>query len=326
MKIHFIEWNSEYERMMTSALKKEFNVHTIYNVKKHYKSVHALLPGKGLKRWHQRLHSSIKFRHIGKDDIVICNGYSAFLMLDFLALLNCKKILVLRDSVAALTAKRRRLKLLAEDENYLDRAMPVFDVIYSFDPEDCRKYGLSFVSQFLPFTRNDIAVQAAERVNAPTEHSCFYVGGYDQYRAGLINDLAPVLRENHCQPDFYLVGGDEEDPKYSAFCINEKISYQQNIEKLKRSSVVLEINKPGQSGLTLRALEAMAFNKKLITNNASIKDYDFYHPDKIFIWGEDDRTSMARFLLSEHQKTDLALLESYCADGMLKTLTGTAVE
>lgn len=326
MKIHFIEWNSEYERMMTSALKKEFNVHTIYHVKKHYKSVRALLPWKHLKSWHHRLHSSIKFRHIAKDDIVICNGYSAFLMLDCLALLSCKKILVLRDSVAALTAKRRRLKLLADDEIYLDRATPVFDVIYSFDPEDCRKYGLSHVSQFLPFTRNDLAAQAAEPVNAQTEQSCFYVGGYDDCRADLINDLAPVLRENHCQPDFYLVGGDAEDPNYPKCCFNKKLSYQQNIEKLQRSSVVLEINKPGQSGLTLRALEAMAFNKKLITNNASIKDHDFYHPDKIFIWGEDDLNSIAHFLSSEHQKTNLTLLEIYCADGMLKSLTGNAVE
>ena len=69
----------------------------------------------------------------------------------------------------------------------------------------------------------------------------------------------------------------------------------------------------------------MAFNKKLITNNASIRDHAFYHPDKIFIWGEDERQSMARFLSSEHQETDLTLLERYCADGMLKTLVGAAV-
>ena len=135
-KIHFIEWNSEYERMMTSALKKEFNVHTIYHVKKHFKSVHSLLPGKRLKHWHRKFQIAIKFRRVRESDIIICNGYSAFLMLDLLSLPKCKKILVLRDSVAALTSKRRRLKLLSHDENYLDRVTAVFDVIYSFDPED----------------------------------------------------------------------------------------------------------------------------------------------------------------------------------------------
>ena len=162
-KIHFIEWNSDYERMMTFALKKEFNVLTIYSVKKHFKSLHALLPGNLLKRWHLRLQCAIKFRHVSNNDIVICNGYSAFLILDLLALLRCKKILVLRDSVAALTTKRRRLKLLSDNEIYLDRVAPVFDVIYSFDPQDCRKYGLSYVDQFLPFIRKDIASWRSDR-------------------------------------------------------------------------------------------------------------------------------------------------------------------
>ncbi|WP_134705558.1 hypothetical protein [Rahnella sp. CJA17(1/100)] len=325
-KIHFIEWNSEYERMMTSALKKEFNVHMIYHVKKHFKSVHSLLPGKRLKHWHRKFQIAIKFSRVRESDIIICNGYSAFLMLDLLSLLKCKKILVLRDSVAALTSKRRRLKLLSHDENYLDRVTAVFDVIYSFDPEDCRKYGLSYVDQFLPFTRHNMAAWQPEPANTPSSCSCFYVGGFDDYRAKLINDLTPVLRQNHCQTDFYLVGDCNGTPDYPDCCINQKISYQQNIEKLKRASVVLEINKPDQCGLTLRALEAMAFNKKLITNNASIKKHAFYHPDKIFIWGEDDRNAIAKFLSSEHQKTDPALLETYFADGMLKTLAGTAVE
>lgn len=324
--IHFVEWNSEYERMMTSALKKDFNVSEIYRVKQHFKSVQNLLPGNTLRRCHARWQSAIKFRHVADNDVIICNGYSAFLLLDLIAPLRCKKILVLRDAVSALTSKRRRLKLLSDNENYLDRVKPVFDVIYSFDPEDCLKYQLAYVDQFLPFTRNDIAAWRAEPANTPSAHSCFYVGGYDDERASLINQLAPLLQENQCQPDFYLVGGDAENPHYPAFCINQKLSYQRNIEKLKRSTVVLEINKPGQRGLTLRALEAMAFNKKLITNNASIKDHAFYHPDKIFIWGEDDHDAIARFLSSAHQETDLALLEKYCADGMLKTLAGTAAE
>lgn len=322
-KIHFIEWNSEYERMMTSALKKEFNVHTIYHVKKYFKSVHALLPGKRLKHWHRKFQITIKFRHVRENDIIICNGYSAFLMLDLLSLLKCKKILVLRDSVAALTSKRRRLKLLAHDENYLDRVTAVFDVIYSFDPEDCRKYGLCYVDQFLPFTRNNIAAWQSEPANTPSSCSCFYVGGYDDYRAELINDLTLVLRENHCQTDFYLVDDCTENPDYPDCCINQKISYQQNIEKLKRATVVLEINKPGQCGLTLRALEAMAFNKKLITNNGSIKEHAFYSPERVFIWGEDNPTTLARFISTAHQKVDIALLEKYCADGMLRTLVGS---
>ncbi|QLK62039.1 hypothetical protein GE278_15185 [Enterobacteriaceae bacterium Kacie_13] len=326
MKIHFIEWNSEYERMMTSALKKDFNVVEIYRVKQHFKSVQKLLPGKTLKRWHRKLQIAIKFRHVADNDIIICNAYSAFLMLDLIAPLRCKKILVLRDSVAALTSKRQRLKLLSDDENYLDRVNSVFDVIYSFDPEDCLKYNLSYVEQFLPFTLSEIHAQLEKPENVASQSTCFYVGGYTNYRAELIRELVPVLQKNHCSPDFYLVGSDDKNPDYPSACINKKLTYKQNIGKLKTSSLVLEMNKPDQTGLTLRALEAMAFNKKLITNNVSIKKHAFYHPDRVFIWGEDDIERMPDFIMAIPPKVDVAILEKYSADGMLKALTGTALK
>lgn len=326
VKIHFVEWNSEYEKMMTSALKKDFNVVEIYRVKQHFKSVHKLLPGKTLKRWHRKLQIAIKFRHIADDDIVISNAYSAFLMLDLIAPLRCKKILVLRDSVSALTSKRRRLKLLSDNENYLDRVSSVFDVIYSFDPQDCLKYNLSYVDQFLPFTLSKIRAHAEEPQKICSPPSCFYLGGYDRYRAELLRELAPLLQKNHCHPDFYLVDGDEKNSDYPSVCVNKKLTYQQNIEKLQKSSIVVEINKPGQTGLTLRALEAMAFNKKLITNNVSVKTHVFYHPDRVFIWGEDNFERMTDFIEAIPPKLEKGLLDKYCADGMLKTLVGTALK
>lgn len=326
MKIHFIEWNSEYERIMTSSLKKDFPVFEIYRVKQHFKSLQRLLPGKHLKQWHKKIQSLIKFRHIDENDIVICNGYSAFLLLDLITTLPCKKILVLRDSVSALTSKRRRLKLLSDDENYLSRVSSVFDVIYSFDPDDCLKYSLSPVDQFLPFTHKEIRRHTQCLLGDQSHLSCFYVGGYDEYRASVIRQLAPLLQINDCHPDFYLVGGKQENPDYPSFCLNEKLSYLQNIEKIKTSHIVLEINKPGQTGLTLRALEAMAFNKKLITNNASVKDHDFYHPDRVFIWGEDKPDEISNFIATPCPTFDIGLLEKYCADGMLKTLVGTALK
>lgn len=326
VKIHFIEWNSEYERMMTSSLSKDFPVFEIYRVKQHFKSIQRLLPGKHLKLCHRKIQNVIKFRHVEKNDIIICNGYSAFLLLDLLTSLHCKKILVLRDSVEALTSKRRRLKLLSDDENYLSRVNSVFDVIYSFDPVDCLKYGLSPVDQFLPFTHNEIRLQTENQDVEKTHLSCFYVGGYDEYRASLIRQLTPLLQINHCHPEFYLVTDKQETSDYPSLCINEKLTYKQNIEKIKHSNIILEINKPGQAGLTLRALEAMAFNKKLITNNASIKKHDFYHPDRIFIWGEDHPDQMPDFIARPVPDIDINLLEKYCADGMLKTLLGTALK
>jgi len=47
--------------------------------------------------------------------------------------------------------------------------------------------------------------------------------------------------------------------------------------------VVLDVQKKGQSGLTFRPFEALGLNKKLITTNPNIKEYDFYNPSNISI-------------------------------------------
>ena len=38
-----------------------------------------------------------------------------------------------------------------------------------------------------------------------------------------------------------------------------------------------------QTGLTLRALEALFFRKKIITDNQDIKKYDFYNENNIYV-------------------------------------------
>lgn len=53
------------------------------------------------------------------------------------------------------------------------------------------------------------------------------------------------------------------------------------IELYKNSKVILDINHPGQKGLTMRTFEAIGAGKKMITTNAEIKKYPFYSP-KIF--------------------------------------------
>ena len=40
---------------------------------------------------------------------------------------------------------------------------------------------------------------------------------------------------------------------------------------------------PRHDGLSLRFFEGMYYQKKVITDNKKVKNYDFYHPNNIFI-------------------------------------------
>lgn len=73
------------------------------------------------------------------------------------------------------------------------------------------------------------------------------------------------------------------------------ISYAENIQNVIRCSCIVDITTE-QAGVSLRPLEALFFDKKLITNNKSIKEYSFYHPDNIFILEEDELCKLPEFV------------------------------
>ncbi|EEX2831637.1 glycosyltransferase, partial [Escherichia coli] len=50
----------------------------------------------------------------------------------------------------------------------------------------------------------------------------------------------------------------------------------------------IDIHHPSQHGLTMRTIEAVGLNKKIITTNADIKKYDFYDPKDVYVYQSGD--------------------------------------
>ncbi|NWJ41649.1 MAG: hypothetical protein HXX12_11855 [Geothrix sp.] len=59
--------------------------------------------------------------------------------------------------------------------------------------------------------------------------------------------------------------------------------YQDVLEVLRSSFAIVDVEHPGQQGLTMRTLEVLGAGKKLITTNVNIKKYSFYNSNEIFI-------------------------------------------
>ena len=74
----------------------------------------------------------------------------------------------------------------------------------------------------------------------------------------------------------------------------------------------------GQKGLTIRAVEALFYRKKLITNNGAIRDNAFYHPDNVFVWGEDSPADFDAFLQSPYHEVDKQLIRTYDIEYWIK--------
>lgn len=74
------------------------------------------------------------------------------------------------------------------------------------------------------------------------------------------------------------------------------MSYNEVIDLVRRSKAVVDMMPDAQAGLSLRPLEALFMKKKLITNFRQIKEFSFYHPDNVFIMGEDHPEKLRDFL------------------------------
>src|SRR5690606_2744456 len=65
--------------------------------------------------------------------------------------------------------------------------------------------------------------------------------------------------------------------------VEDYISLKEVIKYIENSSVLLDIQKENQEGLSFRVFEALGYEKKLITTNKDIVNYDFYNPQNILV-------------------------------------------
>lgn len=62
-----------------------------------------------------------------------------------------------------------------------------------------------------------------------------------------------------------------------------KLSASEVVNIVASSKVVLDIQHPNQTGLTIRTLETIGSGKKLITTNDKVREYDFYYEENVMI-------------------------------------------
>ena len=159
---------------------------------------------------------------------------------------------------------------------------------WSFDQEDCKKYGMHYNTQyyFKSFQLPDRKV-----IND------IYFLGTDGGRKEKIGSLYEQFQKMQLKTDMHIVTDsiDPADPYY-ALLQKDKVSYEENLERIAQSKAVLEVLREGQTGQTLRALECLFYRKKLITNDKRVEQYDYYNKDNIFIIGKDDFDTLPAFL------------------------------
>lgn len=144
--------------------------------------------------------------------------------------------------------------------------------LWSFSADDCKEYHMSYNSTYY-----------FEEPTAYTEGSIdtdiFFVGA-DKGRYGKLMELKGVAEKAGLKTDFRIIrdAGSNASGNYSL-----RLDYEEAVRLIKKSRAVLEILQEGQTGMSLRPMEAIFFGKKLITDNVAIQAEKFYHNRTVLI-------------------------------------------
>lgn len=87
-----------------------------------------------------------------------------------------------------------------------------------------------------------------------------------------------------------------------------------------KSKVIVDYAHHNQAGLTMRCIEALGANKKLLTNNHNIKKYDFYNPDNILIVEESNVNIPSEFIDTPYTQISNSIYQRYSIAGWVSEI------
>lgn len=288
--------------------------HDVRSVKKAYeKAILKISPNvfsRKTKAYYMSIIEANKTKNYDFVFVVKCDMISADILTQLRTLYkNAKFCLYLWDSINNIPGVSKKLHL--------------FDRVLSFDRKDTKKYpGIVFRPLFYidDFKRGEVADPVAEH-----SYELSFCGTIHSDRYKIIKRIKKLCADKNyrfytfafLQSKFIYYFYKLYKPEFWACDINEfsfsKLSSEEISKIADGSLAVLDIQHPKQSGLTMRTIEMIGMNKKLITTNQDIASYDFYNPANVLIISRQSDTIKIPddFLSTKYIPLELSLYEKY---------------
>lgn len=196
------------------------------------------------------------------------------------------------------------------------KVIPYFDEVFSFEKEDCEKYHLKFAT-------NWIYNLTPEKPENPIEQKVFNIISEDK-RISVLSKIATDLESKKISHKLFVYNKKIKKRISSMEYITKPIPLSEINKHINGSQVLLDINRKNQNGLTFRVFESLGLNKKLITTNSDIQNYDFYNPNNILIVDEKNPDIPVSFFEKEYVKIPDAIFNKYTLDGWINNVVYSA--
>lgn len=229
---------------------------------------------------------------------------------------DSKMCLYLWDSVRNIPNIKKKLKY--------------FDLVSSFDRYDCLNYD---TLNFRPLFYCD-EYKRVEVSNFNYEYDLCFIGTIHSDRYKILEKIEKAAKEQNLNTYiypylqskfiyyFYKVTKKEfRKTKITDFKFT-KLSSQEIANIIDKSKIVIDIQHPNQTGLTMRTIEMFGMNKKLITSNEDIVNYDFYNEHNIKIIHRSEKKICLDSLNDDYENIENSIYSFYSIENWIIDVIG----
>jgi hypothetical protein len=192
----------------------------------------------------------------------------------------------------------------------------LFSKFYVFDKNDLNQKDKTYPTTNFYFDCYDSLFE-----NKTVEYDVFYIGSYDKRIEKLIPICEALYNKGYTLKVILCCTPRKELKKYPYITfIKERLSYYENLQMVAKCKCIIDLNHDTlHSGLSFRTFEALGYNKKLITTNLIVKNYDFYDDKNILTINENcDYNYIDTFLNSIYTDIDPKIKHKYSFTNWLK--------
>lgn len=205
------------------------------------------------------------------------------------------------------------------------KLLPLFDEIVTSEFQDVEQYGWAYLPLFCTTNRS----KKRER-----RYDITFIGSMNSKRAEIVRRIKEFGKANPNLHIFtYLY------TPYLSYFVQKYLKKDEYYRNTKRSEfefkkmplnevneiyadtrVMIDYTAQGETGYNERTVESLACGYKLVTNNPYIKKADFYNPNNIWVYTDDDFSIPDWFLNTKYQEVAPQICQNYSIDRWIDTI------
>jgi len=207
-------------------------------------------------------------------------------------------------------------------------SLPFFERVYSFDPNDAKNIPdvifrpLFYIDRYAENRTSSGSVRV----------DLSFIGTVHSDRYSLIEELKSQMKRLGLTSYFFMYFPSRilflykklKEIKFGKARLSEfnfkPLSQADTLQHIMSSNVILDIQHPAQIGLTMRTIEVLGADKKLITTNADVLNYEFYDPQNILLIDRHNPVLNRLFFETGYNPVNANVKYKYSIEGWIKEL------